>query len=376
MRRLLRLLGRNTPVRPALVERKPREDLDTLLDQLESGDVNPETGHVDFHGDVDVLGGIGDSMRVRADGAVLVGHSVSNALVEAHEGVVVGRNIARSTVVAGVRTARLLELRSLLCPLSTDLERLIDAVRQVQSHPRWGTAEVRHVTIGRVVKLVMEKKLPHVVERVEDVLRFVSGGGADWVDREFLEFSSTLHRRLAGLGPLFVRDMAEIVELHERCRQYARKAEEEQLLGPVVDVVARHVHNSELWASGQIILHRGGCFYSRLWAGTGVTVESGVFRGESVTVNRGTVTMDEAGSPLGTEVRISILEDGVFKARIVHPGVCVTIGGQSYTFRSGARGVRVRLVDGELHVSTMAQMGGKTAGAVGDHLRTASSPMY
>lgn len=193
------------------------------------------------------------------------------------------------------------------------------------------------------MKRLLETKFPGVVERVEGVLRFVEQhGAATWMEAAFVEFTATLHHRLAGLGPVFVRDIGEIAELARRCRDFAGRFDEEQRQGPVADVVARHVHNSEVWASGQIILQRGGCFYSRLWAGTGVTVESGVFRGEAATVSRGHVTMDEAGSPWGTEVRITILEDGVFKARRVHPGVHVVIGGAGCVFRTGARGVVVR----------------------------------
>src|SRR5690606_20491384 len=106
----------------------------------------------------------------------------------------------------------------------------------------------------------------------------------------------------------------------------------------------------------------GGCFYSRLWAGTGVTVESGVFRGEAATVSRGHVTMDEAGSPWGTEVRITILEDGVFKARRVHPGVHVVIGGAGCVFRTGARGVVVRPAGRELEVTAASWGGAGPAG--------------
>lgn len=225
-------------------------------------------------------------------------------------------------------------------------------MRQVQDHPRWGSAELSHVSVGRILKRLLETKFPGVVERVEGVLRFVGKhGAATWMEAAFVEFTATLHHRLAGLGPVFVRDIGEIAELARRCRDFAGRFDEEQRQGPVADVVARHVHNSEVWASGQIILQRGGCFYSRLWAGTGVTVESGVFRGEAATVSRGHVTMDEAGSPWGTEVRITILEDGVFKARRVHPGVHVVIGGAGCVFRMGARGVVVRPAGRELEVT-------------------------
>lgn len=105
------------------------------------------------------------------------------------------------------------------------------------------------------MKRLLETKFPGVVERVEGVLRFVGQhGAATWMEAAFVEFTATLHHRLAGLGPVFVRDIGEIAELARRCRDFAGRFDEEQRQGPVADVVARHVHNSEVWASGQIIL--------------------------------------------------------------------------------------------------------------------------
>ena len=108
-------------------------------------------------------------------------------------------------------------------------------------------------------------------------------------------------------------------------------------------MVAR-AHNPR-WASGQII-SAGGCFYS-LWAGTGVTVESGAQ--EAATVSRGHVH-GRSGQPVGTEVRITILEDGVFKARGCIPAH-VVISGAGCVFRTGARGVVVRPAGRELEVT-------------------------
>ena len=95
------------------------------------------------------------------------------------------------------------------------------------------------------MKRLLETKFPGVVERVEGVLRFVGKhGAAPWMEAAFVEFTATLHHRLAGLGPVFVRDIGEIAELARRCRDFAGRFDEEQRQGPVADVVARHVHNS------------------------------------------------------------------------------------------------------------------------------------
>lgn len=126
--------------------------------------------------------------------------------------------------------------------------------------------------------------------------------------------------------------------------------EEEYAQGDACDVITRHVHNSEVRASGNIVVQGGGCFYSRLWAGRGVAMQTGAFRGELATVHEGEVALSEVGSRLGAEVHIYITTDGVFRAQKVHPGVKVTIDNRTFAFQTEAQDVQVRLVDGELRV--------------------------
>ena len=80
-------------------------------------------------------------------------------------------------------------------------------------------------------------------------------------------------------------------------------------------------------------------------------MQSGAFRGNTITVNKGDVVLKEAGSRSATPAHIEILTEGTFRAEVVHAGVVVVIGGLRHPFRMEERGVRVRVVDGELQVS-------------------------
>ncbi|HEY8498652.1 MAG TPA: hypothetical protein VIK90_05335, partial [Limnochordales bacterium] len=71
-------------------------------------------------------------------------------------------------------------------------------------------------------------------------------------------------------------------------------------------------------------------------------MESGVFRGDESVVQAGRIVLDEVGSPSGAKVWIAIVETGEVLARLVHPGVTVSIGGRRHDFLAQARFVRVR----------------------------------
>lgn len=333
--------------RPSLV----RDTVSTHPKHTEFGDIDAQTGHIDFDGDVEVMGHVSDSMKVVAGGSIFVQDSVSNARVEAEEGVVIGRSITKSTVIAGSQGSRLIELLAVLRPLTHDLGPLVKAVQQVKTHPRLRAPAARQLTDGRLIKLLLEKKFTDVEGRVRELVHLTHSRRADWLDNEFVEFATTLHRRMVGFGPISMNDLTELVELQAKCQAYTEAFSETQEHGLTFDVATRHIHNADVWASGQIIFHHGGCYYSRLYAGHGVTMDSGVFRGDSITVNSGNVTLDEVGSPLGAEVRIDILADGQFRARKIYPGVVVTIDNQTHKFDTQAQNVRIQLAKGKLQVS-------------------------
>lgn len=314
------------------------------------GDVDPTTGHIEFDGDVVVTGNVSDSMRVISKGTVSVGNSVSNALVEADESVTVGRGIVKSKVVAGARYSRLFQVMGFLQPLAQDLRNLIKAVEQLKSDPRSGTIGFQHVTDGSLVKRLLDDKFSGVVQRIRELQELILGSDAERMDKELVQFASTLHSRLVGLGPLSLSDLSELGELQQQTEVYVADFKEQQTAA--FDVVTDFVDNSEVVAGGRIIFQGGGCSYSRLWAGTGVVMDSGIFRGTTITVNSGDVTVKEAGSRAAAPARIEIVTEGLFRAGIVHPGVVVTIGNRRHAFRNEERDVRVRLVDGELQVRT------------------------
>lgn len=310
-----------------------------------NGDAEAAEGHIRFDGDVTVTGSVGESMRVTSKGSLSVGQSVAYAAVEAEEALFIGRGIVKSRVVAGTRYSALFQLVSFLQPLAQDLDQLLTAIaeRQAEPAPEGGDGPV---TTGSIVKQLLDERFARTTKRVADLHRLVADSRAP-AHGEVAECVNALHRVLIGLGPLSLTDTTEIEMLHGRMRAYVQDFEEQEK--SAFDVVARFVDNSEVLAAGQIVLHRGGS-YSRLWAGTGISVPSGVFRGQSATVHRGNIHFKEIGGRTSAPVEVAIVTDGTFRAGLVHPGVSVTIGNRRHTFRQPTRNVKLRLSDGELQI--------------------------
>ncbi len=112
-----------------------------------------------------------------------------------------------------------------------------------------------------------------------------------------MQLVNGLHGLLAGLSPLSIKSLDQITELQRQLANVIREFDDQPK--ELFDVSAGFVHNSDVLAAGRIIVHSGGCAYSRLWSGTGVKIESGVFRGSTLTVHAGNVVIKEVGSRAG-----------------------------------------------------------------------------
>lgn len=326
---------------------RPMKNRQTILvhpQHTVAGDAEAATGHIEFDGDVTITGGVGESMRVVSKGSISIGQSVAYGVVEAEESVTIGRGIVQSTVVAGARSSHLFRLASYFQPLADDLGNLIRAVGQAEAS---GVLEKEFESTGSFVKHLLDERFVRVGRRIEELAELVREGAGKGPHGDVSPCVRDLHRLLVGLGPLAIKDLNPLLRLHDEVAGYVQQFEEQQK--SAVDVVAGFVDNSEVLAAGQIVLRRGGS-YSRLWAGTGINMQSAVFRGTALTVHRGNIKVREIGSRTAAPVHVEIVTEGVFQAAVVHQGVSVAIGNRRHTFPRPARDVRVRLVDGELQI--------------------------
>lgn len=312
-----------------------------------SGNVDAKSGHVKFDGDVEISGKVEGSVNVRAAGSVTIGGSVSEASVQADESVLIVGGIAKSKVTAGLRGSRLLDRLALLQPMTKQFHQFLQSVEQAASR-RTGIDMEDHAT-GALAKAILETRYPDIIRNVQ-ALRAFGESGISRTDRQFALLIRLLDSQLLGLGALSLQNTEPLRRLYKEMQQLVEMFEAEYERSDGHDLVTKHVHNADARATGRIVLRGGGCVYSRLWAGRGVQMLTGVFRGDEMTVHEGNVTLREAGSRRGGSVAIRIVTDGIFQAQRVHPGVHLTIADRQYEFTSEKRHVTARLQDGELQV--------------------------
>ncbi|NLG69480.1 MAG: DUF342 domain-containing protein, partial [Firmicutes bacterium] len=319
------------------------------------GDAAVGAGHIRFAGDAHVRGDVLEGLEVQAGGEVRVGGLVRHARVTAGGSVSVGRTIISSKVEAGGHAAALNDVLPVLAPLSTQVQSLVEAARELrrQVAERAGEGDGSRsypaglpVSEGELLKRLIERKfweLPRLARRLAAL-----GERIDTLRAGARRLAERTAQVLVGAGPLRVT-LREMEEVAAELRQLMDLLE--GFSTQEADIVAYSIQNAHLEASGRIVIRGSGAFNSTLLAGRGLDARRGVIRGGMVTVAEGDVLARELGGPTGVPTTVVVARRGKVLATLVYPRVTVSIGGQKHVFGDPARALRAYLdAEGKLCV--------------------------
>ncbi len=300
-------------------------------------DIN--TGHQFFKGSIKVYGNVEDGMKIRAGGALMIAGYCSRADVVAMEHVWV-KSIIGSSVQAGVKGKYFRECQMTLYDLKQQLNKLIQALEQVQARIRESDIKVR---AGYLALVIIEKFFPDIPKLLGQTLHYFRV-----IPVELPEFTSRMLQMIEqNLPPrdLTAEKIKDIVEAISQTESYYFDN-----TSPA-DISAEYVLQSRLSCTGNINILGQGCYISELNAGNNVLI-SGFVRGGRVTAAN-EITVGEAGSKAGAPTLLKTTEKG--RITVLHKayeGTTFVVGGAKKTLPATTQGrMTVFLRNNELVVA-------------------------
>ncbi|MGI6148502.1 MAG: flagellar assembly protein A [Limnochordia bacterium] len=306
-----------------------------------NSDADISTGNISFDGAIVIRGSVLENVKVEShSGTVHVGGLVSGATIRSRGSIVVYKNVVSSDLQAGGLSIVQMKLASMLHNIRDYIAKLERAYHAVSWHGK-------NVSETLLLNHLLELKFPKLLAEVAAL-----GDLYSEVSHQLRpELHEIVARLMVSLNPKGTRSNLELATL---TRLAEHLAEEEHILSieAVVDadIRARYLQNSRLEAAGSVIIEGQGAYYSTVTAGKGFHMERGPFRGGSIVVNSGNVTLKELGGPTGVATSVTIVSNGRIKCQTVHSNVTITIAQQRYRFDEPALNVQAYLVDGSLVV--------------------------
>ncbi|HHY08935.1 MAG TPA: FapA family protein [Firmicutes bacterium] len=313
-----------------------------VLDAFElAGDADVSTGNITMDGAIIIRGNVLESVKVESKkGNIIVNGLVSGAILRTAGSINVVRNVLRSQLYAGGQTVIKIRQVAMLHNIGNQLEQLLKAHDAI-------VKQAENIPFENLIKHLLELKffdLPKDIKAFADYFKEVEASSS----LELALLAEKLTNSLLGTGPLEVKDISSLRELHSLLRSQEVILEKETDTDS--NATVGYLQNSSIEASGVVEITGTGCYYSKIVAGRGFQMPNGVFRGGEITVNQGDIKAKEFGGPTGVATEAHIVKEGKITANRVYPNVRISIGNQHFRFGEEGSQVKAFIQEGNLSV--------------------------
>ncbi|MET1030141.1 flagellar assembly protein A [Domibacillus tundrae] len=313
--------------RPQLEWRGMLLKADVMEKLIHAKDVDLESGHIHFHGDVHVQGNVQESMKIESGGKVVVKGTVSKANIEAGQSVMMEKNIFSSTISAGKSNIIIDELVTKASEILYYLDHMKLAIKQLLMVRSEKEDTLEKGQLNQLIRLLLERKYTDFSNILS---RFVSkiNENKTILETEWIEIANRLRTAFIVLSTEQINEVAAIEDIADELRElyelYRIPVE------PGCRLTVPYAINSSLYSSGDLVVDGKGLYHCRVRAGNDVFIR-GVCRGGEIVAGR-SVTIDEVGSEAGSKTSIQVPADGFIKINNAFEDTMIQIGRRVHTF--------------------------------------------
>jgi uncharacterized protein (DUF342 family) len=254
--------------RPKIEKKKDKFVVSIVPQYVVNGDVDKTTGNIKYEGDLIVQGGIYDYFDVRIGNNLQVKKSIAGCKASVDGDVLVKENIVHSEITAGLFLP--VELIDQIIKLYEELDSLLQAVEQIlgAAKTRMGFLE-KNMQLGRILRLLLTDKFKKIPPMVAELAEQMEEFNFEWKAAVTLK---KLHSELKGYNKIL---RLKNTELFEELREE---------LGDIIDsqenlkeshVYAKYIQNSDITASGNVVIIKKGCYNSTIHSGQSIINISG-----------------------------------------------------------------------------------------------------
>jgi formylmethanofuran dehydrogenase subunit C len=290
-------------------------------------EVSQATGNINFAGDVEVQGNVGEACVVQADGNIQVAGDVSRAVIRAGASVVLHKMVIGSSVSAGGRAAlyasvlpSIKQTRELLGKITSDAKVLKANSGLISPGKSFGD--------GTIIQFIIDSKFNNLPQTIEGLYKAINDSTIP-AEEEVVDFVNFMRRNLCGLGATQIEKLEFLDNMDDALDRIIKIIENSMRRADYIK--ARYTQNCSLLSSGDVIIEGQGCYVSDIKAGGAVIIcgKPGIARGVKIFAD-GDVTVADLGSEFESQTFVKVGFNGKISADFVHPDVLIQVGGEKY----------------------------------------------
>ncbi len=285
-------------------------------------DVDIKTGHVNFKGDVKILGNVAEGLEVRAAGKVFIRGSVFHAKVYGGNGVYINNNLVGGSVYSGGEAAEYKSMLHLLEELKNKLQGVENAFDQLKNNKKFSTEDLEVKGHGCFIKLIIEMRFSDIPKILGRLYKMIPPN-SDKKKEGIWPVIELMYGKFSGLGPLQIQHVDEITKYNNFLGQIIKHIRESA--DEPANVSVNYCQNAVLKATGDVAIRGSGAYHSKIHSGGKINIKGSCRGGK---IYGGTKIIAEAlGSEMGVPTLVTVPIDGKIMAEELYPNVVLGIGG-------------------------------------------------
>jgi len=249
--------------RPKIEKKKGKFVVSIVPQYVINGDVDKTTGNIKYEGDLIVQGGIFDYFDVRIGNNLQIKKSIAGCKASVDGDVLVKENIVNSEITAGLFLPA--ELIDQIRKLYEELDSLLQAVEQILGAAKNKKGFLKkNRQLGRILRLLLTDKFKEIPQLVAQLVEKVEKFNFGWraaaalkkAHSEFKGYNKILRLKNTALFEELIEELGDFIDSQENLKES--------------HVYAKYIQNSEINASGDVIITKKGCYNSTIHSGQSI----------------------------------------------------------------------------------------------------------
>ncbi|WP_027633882.1 flagellar assembly protein A [Clostridium hydrogeniformans] len=281
-----------------------------------NGDVNIETGNIEYSGDVIVKGNVVEGMKVRSGNELVIFQGVTHADIEAEGNIEIKGKVISSKIIGGGQDVYIVSYIDILSELSEKLLKIIEVIMEIKKYDMGRKKK----TDGEIIKSLFEGKFKEIPKLCNNLLK-----------EQYLEddIKSILVKKLMFLAPLNIKHFSELDDIIKIIDFKIKDLKERSTIK--TDITVDYVQDTTIKSTGNVYITGKGQYICNITCNGLVEFkkEGAIARG-GVIYSKKEIKAEEVGSVSGVSTKLMVDKNGHIFVKKAFGNTKFIVGNREY----------------------------------------------
>lgn len=308
-----------------------------------NGDVDIESGNINFLGDVNVIGKVTEGMSVMANTVNIKGGSFKANIKANNSSAIFGNIFASEIKIGGQDLLRQNKIQQIIL-LKEQLESLVSNIKLLKDR----NLIDERISDGNLIKTLIESKYKTIPKICTSIVSLEIASM-----EEESKLTLIIKSKLTGFGLISIKKYTEIEDVVKFLEEERENLQMESSLES--DLIMEYCQESSIEVNGKVLIDGKGCYTSKIFSLNSIEFiqDNAICRGGHLKATN-FIKLKTVGSTVGVETNVEVEKNGHIYADIAYQNTVFIVGKRKHVLLKHSKNLHVYIGrDGEIVVDKL-----------------------